>query len=329
MGAGVSFAFVDTPAVVSPTRRPSKWLPVLAIASAVAAYSLIIFGSHVRVTESGMGCPDWPLCDGNIGPIFEFHALMEQTHRYLATVVTVLVVATALLAWRERRRLPAAVRPALLTLAVIVVQIALGAVTVFAGNAAPTVAAHLIAGMALLAGSTVTAVCTLVPRRLTLGPRLSPIGWTAIAAASVLYFSGSLVVNAEAEAACASFPLCPTDRPADLVWLHLIHRGIAVLAAIVLIVFAAHAWRDWSALRGARAIATTLVALLVATAALGIVSALLEAPPAMQDLHLAGASALLAAAFALAALGWLHGADCADTALSAPEAKSRTESSRV
>lgn len=326
MGGGVSFGLVDT---LSPTRRPSKWLPVLAIASAVAGYSLIIFGSHVRVTESGMGCPDWPLCDGNVGPIFEFHALMEQTHRYLATLVTVLVVATALLAWRERRRLPAAVRPALLTLAVIVVQIALGAVTVFAGNAAPTVAAHLIAGMALLAGSTVTAVCALVPRRDTVGPRLNPIGWAAIVAASVLFVSGSLVVNAEAEAACASFPLCPTDRPAGVVWLHLTHRGIAVLATIVLIVFAAHAWRYWSALRGARVFAATIVGLLVATATLGIVSALLEAPPVVQDLHLAGASAVLAVSFALAALGWLGGADSSVSAPPLSEAKSRAESSRV
>jgi heme A synthase len=286
-----------------------RWLPHLAVSSAVAAYGLIIYGSHVRVTDSGMGCPDWPLCEGGIGPIREFHAFMEQTHRYFAAVVTILVIATAVIALRSRAR-PAAVRPALVTAGVIVVQVALGAVTVVAGNDAPTVAAHLIAGVALLSGATVTAVCTLVPRRTTSGPRVAPIGWVAIGAACVLFVSGSLVVNAEAERACAGFPLCPPGQPGALVALHLLHRTVAVLAGTALLAFATRAWRRWSLLRGARALAATLAALVAATATLGIVSALLKAPPNLQDLHLAGAAALLATAAALATLGWLAGADC-------------------
>jgi heme A synthase len=284
-------------------------LPGLAIISAVAVYGLIIFGSYVRVTESGMGCPDWPLCHGNVGPVYEFHALMEQTHRYLAAVVTVLVLTTALLALWTRVQ-PAAVRPAFFTLGVIVVQIALGALTVFAGNGAGTVVAHLLAGLALLGGATVTAVCTLVPRRATPGPRLGRLGWLAIGAAAVLFLSGSLVVNAEAEQACASFPLCPPEQPGALVALHLLHRGVAVLAAIAILTFATHAWRRWSVLPGARALAATLAALIVATATLGVVSALLKAPPGWQNMHLAGAAAVIATSVALAALGWLTGADC-------------------
>lgn len=277
----------------------------------MSAYVLIVFGSHVRVSDSGMGCPDWPLCDGNVGPIYEFHALMEQTHRYIAAVVTVLAVTTALLAWRARPR-SAAIRPALFTVAVIVVQIGLGALTVIAGNGAPTVAAHLLAGLAMLGGATVTAVCALVPARPVTGRRLGPVGWVAIAAAGVLFVSGSLVVNAEAEKACASFPFCPLDQPVALVWLHLVHRGIAVLAGTALFTFSTQAWRRWSVIRGARELAATLAGLVVATAALGIVSALLKAPPIMQDLHLAGAAAVLAASLGLAALGWLTGADSVD-----------------
>lgn len=280
----------------------------IAISTAAMAYVLIIFGSQVRVSDSGMGCPDWPLCDGKLGPSLEFHALMEQTHRYLAAVVTLLVLATALLAWRHRSR-SAAIRPALFTVGVIAVQIGLGALTVIDSNGAPTVAAHLLAGLTMLAGATVTAVCTLVPLRATVGRRLRPLGWAAVATAGVLFVSGSLVVNADAQRSCASFPLCPPDQLGGLVALNVVHRSIAVLAGAALLTFAVHALRRWSALAGARALAAMLIALVMATASLGIVSALLKAPPAWQDLHLAGAAAVLAVSVALAVVGWMAGAD--------------------
>jgi heme A synthase len=307
---------VDTNTLAKPeliARPGDRWLSPLAISSAVAVYFLIIFGSQVRVTDSGMGCPDWPLCDGSIGPIHQFHALMEQTHRYIAAVVTVLVIATALLARRSATR-HAAFRPAMLAAAVVAVQIALGAVTVFAGNGAPTVAAHLLTGLALLACTTITAVATLVPRVETLGPRLGRTAWVANSAAGLLFVSGSLIVNAEAEKACAGFPLCPGGQPAGSVALHLLHRGVVIVAGLALFIFALHAWRSWTRHRGARGLAVTLGVLIVITAGVGIASALLKAPPSIQDVHLGGAAAVLVVSFALATIGWLSGADVPEIA---------------
>lgn len=287
---------------------PSKWLSIVAVSSAAVVYILIIYGSHVRVTDSGMGCPDWPLCKGSIGPFQGFHAFMEQTHRYLAGIVSILVVLTWYLATRIRTRL-AAIKPALFTLGIVLVQIILGAITVFDSNGAPTVAAHLLAGLALLGGATVTAVASLIDKRESTAPRLGPLGWSAIGSAGLLYLSGSLVVNAEAEKACASFPFCPSTQPMHLVVLHILHRSVALFALLALVAFAIHAWKDWSGIPGARALAAIIVGLLIATATLGIFSALLKAPADLQDLHLAGAAAVLAISVALASVGWLSAAD--------------------
>jgi heme A synthase len=289
-------------------RIPVKWLPILAVSGAIATYILIIYGSHVRVTDSGMGCPDWPLCKGSIGPFQGFHAFMEQTHRYLAGIVSILVIATWFLATRIHSRI-SAIKPALFTVGIVLVQIILGAITVFDSNGAPTVAAHLLAGLALLGGATVTAVASLVDKKVSTTPRLGILGWSAIGSVAFLYVSGSLIVNAEAEKACASFPLCPSTQPLHLVILHLVHRSMVFFAVIILVAFALHAWKQWSEIRGARPLAVMLIGLLGATAILGIFSALLKAPADLQDLHLAGAAAVLSACVALASVGWFAGAD--------------------
>ena len=286
----------------------SKWLPRIAIASAVIIYFLIIFGSHVRVTDSGMGCPDWPLCKGSLNPYQGFHAFMEQMHRYLAALASILVALTVIFAYRNKNRV-AALRPAIFTGVIVIIQIILGAVTMYYGNRAPSVAAHLLAGLALLGAATVTAVASVVPRSEAKGRRLNPVGWVAIIGAALLYISGSLIVNAEAEKYCAKFPLCPAGVSDRYVALHLLHRGMVVIASIALITFSIHAWKNWSKYPGARPLAITIVLLILATATLGIFSALLKAPPHIADLHLAGAAAVLVATSALGALGWLVGAD--------------------
>lgn len=286
----------------------NKWLPRVAIASAVIVYFLIIFGSHVRVTDSGMGCPDWPLCKGSLNPDQGFHAFMEQTHRYIAALATIFVTLTALLAYRTKSH-SSLLRPAIFTGLIVIIQIVLGAVTVYYGNRAPSVAAHLLAGLSLLGAATVTAVASVLPRVETQGRRLKPVGWIAIVGAGLLYISGSLIVNADAEKYCAKIPLCPTGVPDRYVALHLIHRSMVVIVTVALLSFSFHAWKHWSNYPGARPLALVIVLLIIATATLGIISALHKAPPHIADLHLAGAAAVLAATSALATLGWLTAAD--------------------
>jgi heme A synthase len=84
---------------------------------------------------------------------------------------------------------------------------------------------------------------------------------------------------------------------------------MVVFAAIALITFAVHAWRKWGSYRAVRLLAASIILLLLSTALLGIFSALLKAPAHLQDLHLAGAAAVLAVTVALASVGWLEAAD--------------------
>ena len=90
----------------------------LAIAAAIATFVLIVVGGLVRATDSGLGCPDWPLCFGDWVPPAELHAWIEHSHRLVAAVaVGPLVGAVALITVFSRRRrdrplLVAAVAPA-------------------------------------------------------------------------------------------------------------------------------------------------------------------------------------------------------------------------
>ncbi len=66
----------------------------ISLATAILTYALIVVGGVVRVTGSGLGCPDWPLCHGNVVPAARVDAIIEYSHRFVAGIVTLLTVAT-------------------------------------------------------------------------------------------------------------------------------------------------------------------------------------------------------------------------------------------
>jgi len=291
-------------------RRPPRTLTFVALATAIVTYFLIILGSTVRVTESGMGCPGWPLCYGQLGPIDQFHSVMEQSHRYVVGLVTVLVVATAILAWRSTRHHRSVLVPAMAALGVLVIQIILGAVTVFTHNAPVTVALHLLFGLMVLAATWVTAAACLVPWRPAQGRRLNPLTYWAVAWTFVLMISGSLVVDGGAAYACPSWPFCaPHGVAGPLIAIQYAHRLTVLVTSIFIALLAMHAARRWRAVPGARLVADLVAITLLAQVAVGGLVATLSAPEALQDLHLALAAAIWAMVVVLASIGWLAGAD--------------------
>ncbi len=285
-------------------------LPVLAVTTGVVTYFLIVLGSTVRVTNSGMGCPGWPLCYGEVGPIDAFHSLLEQSHRYVVSLVTLLVLLTALAAWRYARQRRSVLIPATGAVGVIIIQIILGAITVFTHNAPYTVALHLLMALVVLAVVWLTAIASLLPFREAVGRRLSPLAYGAVASTFILMFSGSLVVDGNATLACPSWPVCGLGTSVGpVVALQYAHRFMVLVTTILIGAFAMHAARHWRDLAGARLVADFMAILLVGQIAVGGVVATTGAPVDLQDLHLALAAAIWALVVCLAAIGWQAAAD--------------------
>src|ERR671919_26349 len=104
----------------------------LATSSMIATLLLVAVGGLVRATGSGLGCgDDWPGCNGKLLPVLDARpVVIEYSHRLLAMVVSILVVAMVIAAFRERRHRPALVKLCGASLVMVVLQAFLGRVVV-------------------------------------------------------------------------------------------------------------------------------------------------------------------------------------------------------
>ena len=123
---------------------------LLASVALVALGLIVLTGAAVRLTGSGLGCPDWPRCYGHVYPPLQTHAVIEFSNRIVSGFVGVVTVAVGVLAWRRR---PFRRDLALLALALplgVVAQAVLGGYTVEEKLAPGFVMSHFILSMLLL-----------------------------------------------------------------------------------------------------------------------------------------------------------------------------------
>jgi heme A synthase len=126
-------------------------------ATILATFALIVIGGVVRVSDSGLGCgaegsgtQGWPLCGGRVLPFLQLHQVIEFSHRVAATLIVVLIAALALVAFRRLRAHRWLVRGTVAAGVLVIVQAALGGLTVEHGLHTAFVAAHLGLAMLLL-----------------------------------------------------------------------------------------------------------------------------------------------------------------------------------
>ncbi|NSX06617.1 COX15/CtaA family protein [Cupriavidus gilardii] len=195
--------------------------------TAFLTLDLIMFGSFTRLTDSGLGCPDWPGCYGHSnpyaavehiraaetalpsGPVTWAKAWIEMLHRYFAMAVGVLIIALVVLAWSKRRELKQSPWFATGVLLLVCVQGAFGAFTVTMKLQPIIVVTHLLLGMALLAALIWLGSRSDPPRAIAPSAvRLRWPGRIALALLVIQIFLGGWVSTNYAVLACTDFPLC-------------------------------------------------------------------------------------------------------------------------
>jgi heme A synthase len=286
--------------------RPSAGFRRLAVATAVVTYLLIIWGGIVRVTGSGNGCgtsDQWPLCHGSLLPAWQINTLIEFTHRWIASVCTILVVALTVATWvwhRHQRKILAGTSVAA---GLFVVQIALGALAVEFNLPGGVVMIHLANALLLFAVLIYVAVvaCTVNTRARSpslsgaLAPSVTRPVVITVVATYLLALSGAFVVERGVGSACTSWPLCgsgfslPAGQPATI---NVAHRVIALIVVILLGALMAMIGRRRSGDRGVRFGVMAVNLLLVLQVAAGALVVLLVLPAWARGLHIALASLL-------------------------------------
>lgn len=260
-------------------------------------FALIVLGALVRAHEAGLACPDWPLCFGQLVPKMDLRIAFEWSHRALAGSVALGFAALSVATLRRPVLRAAAGGWIAVAGTLLVVQILLGALTVWQLLAAWTVTAHLVTGNAFNACLLVLALAlheVYAPRRLPRVPTGARVAWVATGALLVVQVVlGGLVSSTFAGLACPEWPACnggewfPSLKGS--VGLHLLHRWNAVLLLVALGA-AAVVCRGLPRLGGIAALAVLLG---VAQLLVGIANVVLGLPVEVTGLHSALAAALI------------------------------------
>jgi heme a synthase len=302
----------------------------LARLATILTFIVVVAGAWVRLTDAGLGCPDWPGCYGRLipseaqisddvaeafgRPLDVGAAWREMIHRYLASALGLIIIAMAVLGWKNRRDPEQPVIAPFVLLGVVIFQGLLGMWTVTLLLKPLVVVAHLFGGFTTLALLFWLSRWRVTP--VTASPRLKLLG---VAAATMLVAQiglGGWTSANYAALACPDFPTCQTqwwpevaefsegfilwrglgvdyefgvlDHPARVA-IHFVHRLGAIFASALLIAFAIALMRT----RGLAANGWAVLAVLAAQVVIGVSIILFGVPLSVAVAHNGFAALLL------------------------------------
>jgi heme a synthase len=280
---------------------------VLAALTAISGYLQISLGGLVRVSGSGLGCPDWPTCHGKLYPPLTFHGIVEYSHRANGALFGLLVILVVVAGfWLGRERARDLRWLALATLLTVIGEGLLGWQVVANLLAPALVMLHLAIALVILA--LMVAIFILAGPAPAARPSAS-FGRLALGGALLLFvlqLTGSAVVATNADLVCKSWPLCGGGFSVDLsgvAGFDVLHRTFAGVVGVYLAVLLVQAIRRQAAVPGVAAIAWVTLVLLAVQVALGAGVAVTNEVAVLQGAHVMVASAVWAGVAALAVIG--------------------------
>jgi protoheme IX farnesyltransferase len=289
-----------------------------ALATVVATFLLVTVGVIVRATESGMGCPDWPMCYGQLlPPIEDPKAWWEWIHRTIAAVIGFLILGVAFLAWKDHRDRRSILWPSLAAVVLVGFQAWLGRETVRLNNSGDSVTAHLAAAMALLGVLVFVTARSFYPARLPArgaSQRFTLLAVLTAASMFGLLLFGSNVTAQDAGLVFPDWPLMngvalPLAGVADpqvrgLYEAHVLHRYVAAFVLVLVWLTAIAAWRTQRSRPVVVRLALALAVIYPVQVGIGAMQVFTRLADWTQTLHVALSAVLWGLAVALAVTAW-------------------------
>ncbi|MGH9158262.1 MAG: COX15/CtaA family protein [Acidimicrobiales bacterium] len=274
---------------------PAAYRRVTLVALAALTF-IVVTGGAVRLTGSGLGCPDWPNCDEDrlVAPV-EYHALVEFVNRTVTGLVSVAVIVAVLASLARVPRRRDLVRLSLGLVAGVIGQIVLGGLTVLFELRPPFVMAHFLLSMVIVANAVALHWRAGLPddavaREPAVSAPVRRLGRLTVALTALVVFLGTVVTAAGPHGGDEDVPRLDVavGRAARL-------HGLAVvllLAAVVtLLVLLRQEAVPAAAVRRGR----VLLVVLLAQATIGYAQYFTGVPVLLVGAHIAGATAVWAA----------------------------------
>ncbi|MEO8228440.1 MAG: heme o synthase [Chloroflexota bacterium] len=212
----------------------------LAATTVAGTLLLVTVGVVVRATDSGLGCPDWPFCYGQLLPALDDpKAWIEWSHRTIAAILGLLILAQAVVAFVDHRDRRSLLWPTIGAVLLVGFQAYLGRQTVLLGNTGESVTAHLATSQALLGLLVFILVRSAYPARIGgrgASQRFTLLAALGAAATYALLLFGARVTATDAALVFPDWPLMGgTLLPplSELTATHVLHRWVAIVVGLI------------------------------------------------------------------------------------------------